>query len=80
MPYPTIAEVNQAGEYELFVWHDSLPEPQTDVEHTVSRRIKKLCWQNSEKHIRDANPEAADMLNKLAEDVSKVLGTDAREL
>lgn len=78
--YPTIAEVNEASEEQLFAWHNNLPEPETDVERTVHRRINKVCWANSERHLREVSPEAADKLNRLAELMSNVLGTDSREL
>lgn len=41
MKYPTVAEVQSADTKTLCSWVEHLPAPQTDVEHTVHRRIRR---------------------------------------
>ena len=78
--YPTIAEIKAASEEQLYKWHDNLPKPETATEVAIMRKINKTCWVNSEAVLRKSDPRAADMLVQLAEDITKILGHDAREL
>jgi len=80
MQYPTIAEVNQADAETLYEWDDALAEPQTDVERTVRKRIKKKCWNNATGAIRKTDPGMVGRMEKLADLMTCILGTDAREL
>lgn len=60
MTYPTLSEVNAASAGALRHWHNTLPDPQTDVERTIQRRIKKAM-----------HPTAGDQLKKEAPEVHK---------
>jgi hypothetical protein len=58
MTYPTLSDVNQANEAMLRHWNNTLPDPQTDVERTIQRRIKKAL-----------HPTVGDQLKKEAPEV-----------
>jgi hypothetical protein len=60
MTYPTLSDVNQANEAMLRHWNNTLPDPQTDVERTIQRRIKKAL-----------HPTVGDQLKKEAPELHK---------
>ena len=78
--YPTVSAVNQANNETLFAWEKELPPPQTDVERTVHRRIKRRCLAIAEEALRDADPELADTFAELMDLTSRLLGKDVRDL
>ena len=55
MKYPTIADVNAATLTTLLCWHRELSAPQTDVECTVRRRIKRRI---AALHLRENNRDS----------------------
>ena len=59
MKYPTIGEVNSAGDVQLLVWSRELPEPQTPVEQAARRRISKLV----SKRVKDSAEELKMLLH-----------------
>lgn len=77
--YPTVAEVRAARDDQIFAWCDSLPPPQTAVEHTVHTRIARAAYARAAKACRRDAPEVADKWNELSDLIKKTgLGSIGR--
>lgn len=63
--YPTVAVVNSADVNTLLTWEDNLHQPETDVERTVMRKIKKRAMELIGKEVRQENPDIAEKWNEL---------------
>lgn len=66
--YPTVAAVQQAHIDTIAAWLDHLPPPQTDVEKTVMRRIRRRV----DDYIASTNPELSNSMDKVRELCSKL--------
>jgi len=64
--------VRAASFQTLDTWDNSLPSPQTDVEHTVRRRIKARLFEMAGKECREKAPEIADKWNELMNKLESV--------
>lgn len=69
--YPTLETVMLARFETLQQWDQNLPAPQTDVEHTVRRRLRKQMETLAGQHVRHVDPALADKWNKVMDDVEK---------
>lgn len=54
--YPPVATVNVASFRTLATWDENLPAPQTDVEITVRRRIKRRMAELAPAELRREDP------------------------
>jgi hypothetical protein len=71
--YPTVAALQAANFDTLCAWCDNLPPPQTDVEHTVHRRLFKQRAQVAGQTLRRDHPEVADKLSNLHDLLRKIV-------
>lgn len=75
--YPSVEALNIAAFQTLQTWDERLPPPQTAVEHTVRRRIKRRLAALAEAELEKADAAFAarykDTLNG-ARDLFKKLG------
>lgn len=72
--YPTLAQVQEAHWQTLDTWCEKLPQPQTDVERTVYRRIHKLRHERVGQEVRKSSPEFADKWNDILGRMAEVVG------
>lgn len=66
--YPTLAVLQSASLETLSDWFENLPPPQTDVQHTIQRRLRKLI----DEAVRRQDPKVADSIDKLREACERV--------
>jgi hypothetical protein len=71
--YPTVETVMIARFETLQQWDENLPAAQTDVEHTVRRRIKRQMQVTAGQQVRSSSPELADKWNKVMDDLEHVV-------
>lgn len=64
--YPNLATVMAASFETLGTWRENLPQPQTDVERTVLRRLTQRWEELGAVKLREQAPEIADKMNDLA--------------
>ena len=72
--YPTLADAMRANFSTLLAWDEHLPVPQTDVQRTVRRRIKKQLFALAGKEFREKAPEIADGWNDLIDKIGEITG------
>jgi hypothetical protein len=70
--YPTVATVKSAHYKTLSTWDETLPEPQTDVERTVRKRISKRLFGVTAAECREKAPEVAKAWNDLADTLKRM--------
>lgn len=70
--YPTVADVKAASIGTLSVWDRHLPDPQTDVQRTVRRRIKRRLIEHAGAECREKAPEVVDSWNELMDMCEKL--------
>lgn len=70
--YPDMATAMAASFETLGTWRDNLPQPQTDVERTVLRRITKRWEELGRDKVREQAPHIADKLNDLASHMERL--------
>ena len=63
--YPTLAMVKATSFDTLMTWDENLPSPQTDVELTIRKRIKKRLFEKAASECREKAPDVADSWNDL---------------
>jgi hypothetical protein len=72
--YPTMEAVNAAACSTLYEWDKNLPEPQTDVERTIKRRIKAKWEAMGRAEIKEKHPDIAGMMNDIIDKFERVTG------
>lgn len=70
--FPTVAAVAEAGFTTLDAWAEHLPQPTTDVERTVYRRVVKRRAELAKEALRREAPELADQYEALLEKLKQV--------
>lgn len=78
--YPSVAMVSEASAQTLHTWRERLPAPQTDVEHTVRRRIEARYIDACREEVRARAPAVADKWNELMDKVDKLTGKKGMRL
>lgn len=63
--YPTLEAVMAASLQTLCTWCDRLPQPQTDVERTVLRRLNARKDELFRQQVREKAPDIADKFNDI---------------
>lgn len=63
--YPTVADVKEASMDTLLEWDKHLPEPETDVQRTVQKRIERRLMEHTGNECREKAPEIVDKWNEL---------------
>jgi hypothetical protein len=72
--YPTIATIQEASFETLCTWCEQLPAPQTDVERTVQRRLRKQREELAAVQLRRDHPDIADKMNALQDALERLAG------
>lgn len=72
--YPTVGAVMESSFATLCAWHENLPPPQTDVEHTVRRRITSQMESMGLEEIRKVEPVIAEKFEKIGDEFEKIFG------
>jgi hypothetical protein len=72
--YPTLEMVNSASFQTLQTWDANLPEPQTDVERTIRRRISKAQFERAAEEARQKAPSVADKWNDIMDGLERITG------
>lgn len=70
--YPTLATAMAASFDTLMTWCENLPQPQTDVERTVMRRIIQRRDELAADELRANHPKIADTMNQLGDLLEKI--------
>lgn len=70
--YPSVAAVAEASFSTLAAWHAHLPEPQTDVERTVRRRIASRFEKEGMKELEATAPNIAKKLRDIQDSMAKL--------
>ena len=70
--YPSLATVMQASFETLDTWREKLPPPQTDVEHTVLRRLKARHHELLSAKVKETAPEIASRLNDIIDRMERM--------
>jgi hypothetical protein len=65
--YPSIEALGLANFETLNTWVENLPDPQTDVQRTVWRRLGTARQEAMVKELRKASPEVADKYEDVIE-------------
>jgi hypothetical protein len=78
--YPTLAMVNSASLQTLQTWDSSLPPPQTDVERTIRRRIKKAQLERAAEEVREKSPSIAGQWNDIMGRLERITGCSAPKM
>lgn len=72
--YPTIATTKEANFDTLNTWIESLPAPQTAVEHAVWRRLHLMRDKRAGETVRESAPHIADKMNEIRDILQRVTG------
>jgi hypothetical protein len=70
--YPILADVKTASLSTLLEWEAHLPEPRTDVERTIYKRIVAKAIAGTGKEIRQTDPELADSWNEVMDSLQRM--------
>jgi hypothetical protein len=63
--YPTVGAVAKASLETLRQYDTNLPEPTTDVERTVRKRITRRIDDMTAQQVREQSPDVADAFNRI---------------
>lgn len=70
--YPTVAAAQGANFETVCAWCDNLPQPQTDVERAVMRRLQARREQLGRAEVRRLAPGLADQLNSIIDGMERL--------
>lgn len=70
--YPNLATAMAASFETIGTWLDNLPQPQTDVERTVLKRLNARYEELGAVKVREQAPHIADKMNDLAETMERL--------
>lgn len=70
--YPPLAAVMAASFETLATWKEHLPRPQTDVEHTVARRLDVRLHVLAGERLREVAPDVAEKFNRLVDELDRL--------
>lgn len=71
--YPTVGTVMEAGFITLDAWNENLPDPQTDVERTVRRRITSQMAKLAMAEVRERAPSVAEKIDNALDKLEEIL-------
>lgn len=70
--YPALATVAAASFETLCAWRENLPEPQTDVQRTLLRRLNARRDELMAKLVREKAPDIADKFNDIIDRMERI--------